>query len=262
MSKGKVLDKGVEGEDIHDVEGKECVVQDMSLMVTITDLEGESLPEGCLKVPNVARLCQEKTAHLPYEVFILNDRHALIDFKKGIPIVDISRELYGTHSWGELEVNIGCIVSGKQSLINIFRDKEMRHQQRKDFKNQSINLRQSQKDQREQLGEMVKELQGKILELEKKNREKVVPAPQGQVRTYTNEEGRVLYKITKAPEPTPREEGSFEQWYFQVKGSQSQHTEDAIWFKIINSVRGEAQDLVEYVGFEAPIETILDRLEH
>ena len=80
----------------------------------------------------------------------------------------------------------------------------------------------------------------------------------------------MLYKIAKTPElpkfsgvePTPREEGSFEQWYFQVKGSQSQHTEDAIRSGIINSVRGEARDLVEYVGFEAPIETILDRLEH
>ena len=63
---------------------------------------------------------------------------------------------------------------------------------------------------------MVKALQGKILELEKKNHEKVVPLPTGPVRTYTDEEGRVVYKISKAPElpkfsgvePTPREEGS------------------------------------------------------
>ena len=270
MSKGKELGRGMEGEDLYDVEGKEYVVQDMSLMVTITDLEGKSLPEDCLTVPNIARLCQEKTTHLPYEVLILNDRHALIDFEKGIPIVDISRELHGTHSWGELEVSVGCIVSGKQSLINIFKDEETRHQQRKDFKNQLMDLRQSQQDQREQLSEMVKELHGKILELEKKGWEKVVPAFHGPAKTYTDEEGRVLYKIAKVPElpkfsevePTPREEGSFEQWYFQVKGSQSQHTEDAICSGIINSVRGEAWDLVEYVGFEAPIETILDRLEH
>ena len=63
---------------------------------------------------------------------------------------------------GELEVNVGCVVSGKQSLINIFKEEEMRHQQRRDFKNQLMDLRQSQQDQQEQLGEMVKELQGKI----------------------------------------------------------------------------------------------------
>ena len=78
-----------------------------------------------------------------------------------------------------------------------------------------------------------------------------------------------MFKISKAPElpkfsgaePVPREEGSFEQWFFQVKGSQSQHTTDAIRSGIVNSVRGEARDLVAYVGFDAPLETILNRLE-
>ena len=86
----------------------------------------------------------------------------------------------------------------------------------------------------------------------------------------TDPTGRTVFKISKAPElpkfsgadPVPREEGSFEQWFFQVKGSQSQHTADAIRSGIVNSVRGEARDLVEYVGFDAPIESILSRLEH
>ena len=124
MSKGKGLDKEVEREDFHDVEGKECLVQDMSLMATITDLEGKSLPEGCFTVPNIARLCQENTAHLLYEVSILNDRHVLIDFERGVPITDVSREIHCIQSWGELEVNVDCIVSGKQSLINIFKDEK------------------------------------------------------------------------------------------------------------------------------------------
>ena len=98
----------------------------------------------------------------------------------------------------------------------------------------------------------------------------MVPIPGGPVGTVMKSGERVVYKISKVPElpkflgiePTPREEGSFEQWYFQVNGSQSQHTEDAIRSEIINSVRGEARDLVEYVGFDAPIETILDGLKH
>ena len=72
-----MIERGVEEENFHD----------MSLMVTITNLEEESLPEGCLTIHNVARLCQEKTTHLPYEVSILNDRHALIDFEKGYPFL-------------------------------------------------------------------------------------------------------------------------------------------------------------------------------
>ena len=110
MSTGRTNEGGMDGEDFHDVEGKECVVQDMSMMITVTDPEGEALPKGCLTIHNVARLLQEKTAHLPYEVSVLNDGHALIDIEKGVPIIDVSKELHGTTSWGELEVMIGCVV--------------------------------------------------------------------------------------------------------------------------------------------------------
>jgi len=76
-------------------------------------------------------------------------------------------------------------------------------------------------------------------------------------------------KVSKPPdlphfsgtEPTPREEGSFEQWVFQVRGSRAHHTEDAVRSGIINSVRGEARDQVEYIGFTAPLDEILERLE-
>ena len=52
----------------------------------------------------------------------------------------MSKELHGTTSWGELEVMIGCVVSGKHSLMNIFRDEEVRHQQRENVKNQLLDL--------------------------------------------------------------------------------------------------------------------------
>ena len=165
---------------------------------------------------------------------------------------------------------VGCVVSGKHSLMNIFPGEEERCQQRENVKSQLQDLWQEQQNHREQLGDLVKEMQNKILDLERKNQERVIPIPGEPVGTVMRDWERVVYKISKAPElpkfsgiePTPREEGSFEQWYFQVNGSQSQHTEDAIRSGIINSIRGEARDLVEYVGFDAPIETILDRLEH
>ena len=82
MSTGRITEGGMDGENFHDVEGKECVVQDMSMMITVTDPEGETLPKGCLTIHNIARLLQEKTTQLPYEVSVLNNRQALIDFEK------------------------------------------------------------------------------------------------------------------------------------------------------------------------------------
>ena len=133
-------------------------------------------------------------------------------------------------------------------------------------------MQREQESYQSQLTEVVQGLHEKIKLMEKNSKEGVIPttsAPYGMAPRL-DEKGNVVYKLSKAPdlpnfsgtEPVPREEGSFEQWIFQVKGSQAQHTEDAIRSGIINSVRGEARDLVEYVGFGAPLGTILERLEH
>ena len=45
--------RGTKGEDYHDIGEVGREVQDMSVMLTITDGEGSSLPEGCLTVPNI-----------------------------------------------------------------------------------------------------------------------------------------------------------------------------------------------------------------
>ena len=52
--------RGVEGEDYHEVGEVGREIQDMSVMLTVTDGEGSSLPEGCLTVANIARLFQGK----------------------------------------------------------------------------------------------------------------------------------------------------------------------------------------------------------
>ena len=121
--------------------------------------------------------------------------------------------------------------------------------------------------------EVVHALQDKLKVMEQKSQKTVVPLPNHFVMPHgvpqINSTGKVEYKVSKPPElpyfsgtdPVPREEGSFEQWIFQVRGSRANHTEDAIRSGIINSVRGKARDLVEYVGFSAPLETILTRLE-
>ena len=61
--------------------------------------------------------------------------------------------------------------------------------------------------------------------------------------------------------PTPREEGTFDQWHFQVQGYLTTHTERALRTALIGSVRGEARDLVESIGLGCPLQEILSRLE-
>ena len=62
-------------------------------------------------------------------------------------------------------------------------------------------------------------------------------------------------------DPTPRDESTYEQWKFQVKGMRSSCPENTVRSALITSVWGEASELVSFLGFHAPLETLLEAME-
>ena len=58
-------------------------------------------------------------------------------------------------------------------------------------------------------------------------------------------------------EPVPQNEGSLEQWVFQVEGALGTHTEEAVRSAIIGSVRGGARELLEFLGYDERISEII-----
>ena len=76
-------------------------------------------------------------------------------------------------------------------------------------------------------------------------------------------------KLIKAPslplflgaDPVLKEEGSWEQWEFQVRGSLDTHTQEAVCSVIIKSVRGAMRELVGFIGYQSELEVILKAIE-
>ena len=62
-------------------------------------------------------------------------------------------------------------------------------------------------------------------------------------------------------DPTPRDESTYEQWKFQVKGMKSSCPESTVRSALITSVRGEASKLISFLGFHAPLEILLGAME-
>ena len=138
----------------------------------------------------------------------------------------------------------------------MFHEQNERAKQKEDFQKQVRDIKVEQEEYQTQLTEVVHALQDKLKVMEQKSQETVVPLTNHFIMPHgvpqINSTGKVEYKVSKPPElpyfsgtdPVRREEGSFEQWIFQVRGSHANHTEDWIRSGINNSVRGEAQDLV------------------
>ena len=132
MSKEETIEMGKDGEEFHDMGGSDKIVQDLSILLTITGRHDNILPGGCMTTANLARLFQEKAGILRYRISVLNDRDALVEFKQGSPVVEISQIMYGAGKWGELDVDIGCVMSGRASLLNIHREKEYQKAQQEE----------------------------------------------------------------------------------------------------------------------------------
>ena len=80
----------------------------------------------------------------------------------------------------------------------------------------------------------------------------------GEIQQLVMSPGLPLFS---GSEPTPRDEGTYKQWKFQVKGMHSLCPENCVRTALITSVRGEASELVGFIGFSAPLDAILEAME-
>ena len=83
----------------------------------------------------------------------------------------------------------------------------------------------------------------------------VVSAPQLQLVMSSR------LPLFSGSKPTPREEGTYKQWRFQVKRMRSSCPEHTVQSALISSVRGKASETVSFVGFNALIGAIMEVME-
>ena len=59
----------------------------------------------------------------------------------------------------------------------------------------------------------------------------------------------------------PATEGSIDQWLFQVEGTLTTHTEEAMRSAVIGSVRGAAHELLEFIEYGKEMGNILKHIK-
>ena len=83
-------------------------------------------------------------------------------------------------------------------------------------------------------------------------------SPRQEVQQLIMAPGLPLFSGSK---PTPLDEGTYDQWKFQVNGMKSSCTEPTVRSALITSLRGEASELIGFVGFKAPLGAILEAMD-
>ena len=67
--------------------------------------------------------------------------------------------------------------------------------------------------------------------------------------------------IFSGQEPVPSTEASTDQWLFQVEGALATHTEETVRSAAKGSVRGPAQELLEFIGYREEMGAILRHIK-
>ena len=130
-------------------------------------------------------------------------------------------------------------------------------------------LREEKVKYQSQLGQMVKRIGSQIEQLDRKIELEGPIIPQGIVTPPLGSPHQEVQQLVMAPglplfsgsELTPHDEGTYEQWKFQVKGMRSSCTESAVRSALITLVRGEASELIGFVGFNSPLSVILEAID-
>ena len=67
----------------------------------MTQLNGRPLPVGRFTGWAMSQMLHEITGVVPEEVLVMNDQKVVMEFKEGIPMIEVSQAVHGLFYWGD-----------------------------------------------------------------------------------------------------------------------------------------------------------------
>ena len=112
----------------------------LSILIKIAKENRESLPYGEVTVELVEEIFQNNAGITPLEVLILNDQDALVDLANGISVTEIAMAVHGEGRLRDQIIRIGCLISGRASLMSMEREREEYWLQKEDLEREKLQL--------------------------------------------------------------------------------------------------------------------------
>ena len=172
----------------------------------------------------------------------------ILEFDKKDDIISSSTRAHGLHQWDDLGVNIHCIAAPKAHLLEIFSQTEQLKKETQHLLREKEALHQEKQQCEERLTTVLQQMSAKIDHLDRKI-EEAPTIPSGivtldQLHETASPRGEQQQLLVSVPQtqlvmssslplfsgsdPTPRDESTYEQWRFQVKGMHSSCPEHTV----------------------------------
>ena len=134
---------------------------------------------------------------------------------------------------------------------------------------EKFKLREEKHHYQQELGQMVEKIGSQIEQLDRKIDSEAPLLPSGIVTPPMGIPHQDVQQLVMAPglplfsgsEPMTHNEGTYDQWKFQVNEMRSLCTEPAVRSALITSLHWETSKLISFVGFGAPLGAILEAMD-
>ena len=241
----------------HDVDDNE-----LSMLLRVHQNNGRALPLGSFTERKISQVVHGATGVAPDALTLLGPDEVLLEFEKEASVVQVGIAVHALTDWDDLKVRTHCVMASRNSLIEICHERARNEREKQE-------LREEKARYQHQLGQVVERIGSQIEQLDRRIEAEGPPVPTGVVTPPFGSPRQEVQQLVMAPglpqfsgsEPTPRDEGTYEQWKFQVRGMRAACPESAVRSALITSLRGEASELVGFVGFNSPLSMILEAID-
>ena len=231
------------------------------LLLQVLQSNGWPIMTGSFTGGAVVEMVQKYAGSHPIEVEAINDHDMIIQLEPTLSAGEAARFLHGTHDWFGQVAQISCLLSTQESIENIVADREEGRARLAELEKDQCRVQEEQEKVRQEqaahtahLEQVLAHFGQEVQEVEDLQKNAIMAASAAATATahlvtaphsVTSVRGsHVSTKINKPPvlphflgaNPVPKDEGSYEQWRFQVVGAQKVCTEEAVHSAIVHSI--------------------------
>ena len=116
------------------------------LLLEVAQMDGRPLPVGMFTARAVAQCVIDLTGQNPVEVDIMNDRDAVVQMEPENLVVHVAQALHNTQIWDGQTVEITCLLSSRQSVINVVHERDHARQRMQRLEAEAWRFQQEQQE--------------------------------------------------------------------------------------------------------------------
>ena len=244
----------LDSDTFHDIDP--C--NEISMLMKVTQLNVKALAVFSFTERQITKKYKQYTGVEPVALTLMGPCDVLLEFDRKADVISSSMKIHGQQSWD----GIGCLMARKPRLLSLFREQEEHKKEKQELQKEKDVLMKEKIQYEERLGQAVQQMSVRLEQLDKKIKEvPLIPSgiitPENFETTSPRVELQPTLTVTPNPqlvmlpglplfsdvEPTPRDEGTYEQWRFHVRGMRSSCPEHSVRSTLITSVRGELVNL-------------------